>query len=109
AAAPLSPVRGGRSEVGHQTVSVAGGGGTHRTRARPALTDLAVELGYFDQAHFIKDFKAVLGQTPAEYRTAARHALGARRGEGASENEQGSDARAPVPGLDKRPGRAVES
>lgn len=74
-----------------------------------ALTDLAVELGYFDQAHFIKDFKAVLGQTPAEYRTAARHALGARRGEGASENEQGSDARAPVPGLDKRPGRAVES
>lgn len=28
---------------------------------------LAVELGYFDQAHFIKDFKALVGQTPAEY------------------------------------------
>lgn len=28
---------------------------------------LALELGYFDQAHFIKDFKAIIGQTPAQY------------------------------------------
>jgi AraC-like DNA-binding protein len=28
---------------------------------------LAVELGYFDQAHFIKAFKAVIGRSPAEY------------------------------------------
>lgn len=28
---------------------------------------VALELGYFDQAHFIKDFKAVVGLTPAEY------------------------------------------
>jgi AraC-like DNA-binding protein len=28
---------------------------------------IALELGYFDQAHFIKDFKAVVGVTPAEY------------------------------------------
>lgn len=28
---------------------------------------LALELGYFDQAHFIKDFKSMIGQTPAEY------------------------------------------
>ncbi len=28
---------------------------------------LAVELGYFDQAHFIKDFKTIVGKTPAEY------------------------------------------
>ncbi|MEQ8673609.1 MAG: helix-turn-helix domain-containing protein [Aggregatilineales bacterium] len=28
---------------------------------------LAQELGYFDQAHFIKDFKALIGKTPAEY------------------------------------------
>ena len=33
-----------------------------------SLTDLAHQLGYFDQAHFIKDFKAVLGQPPAAYR-----------------------------------------
>ncbi|HXF60204.1 MAG TPA: helix-turn-helix domain-containing protein [Caldilineaceae bacterium] len=28
---------------------------------------LAVSLGYFDQAHFIKDFKAMVGTTPADY------------------------------------------
>ncbi|WP_239618138.1 helix-turn-helix transcriptional regulator [Cohnella mopanensis] len=30
----------------------------------PALSE---EMGYFDQAHFIKDFKAYLGKTPDEY------------------------------------------
>ena len=28
---------------------------------------LALNLGYFDQTHFIKDFKAIVGQTPADY------------------------------------------
>ena len=28
---------------------------------------LAAELGYFDQAHFIKDFKALVGMSPTEY------------------------------------------
>src|SRR5690606_17313279 len=28
---------------------------------------MAQELGYFDQAHFIKDFKSIIGVTPAEY------------------------------------------
>ena len=28
---------------------------------------LARELGYFDQAHLIHDFKAMVGRTPAEY------------------------------------------
>lgn len=28
---------------------------------------LALELGYFDQAHFIKAFKAAIGLTPADY------------------------------------------
>jgi AraC-like DNA-binding protein len=28
---------------------------------------LALELGYFDQAHFVRDFKAQTGRTPAEY------------------------------------------
>jgi AraC-like DNA-binding protein len=31
---------------------------------------LAIELGYFDQAHFIKAFKAAIGRSPAEYATA---------------------------------------
>ncbi|MDQ2887462.1 MAG: AraC family transcriptional regulator [Chloroflexota bacterium] len=30
-------------------------------------TKLAQDLGYFDQAHFIKDFKTVVGKTPSEY------------------------------------------
>ncbi|MDQ0063303.1 helix-turn-helix domain-containing protein [Paenibacillus harenae] len=30
--------------------------------------ELADQLGYFDQAHFIKDFKSVLGQSPSAYR-----------------------------------------
>ncbi len=30
-------------------------------------TKLALELGYFDQAHFIKEFKSIIGKTPSEY------------------------------------------
>ncbi|WP_338554114.1 helix-turn-helix domain-containing protein [Paenibacillus sp. KS-LC4] len=30
-------------------------------------TQLSLELGYHDQSHFIKDFKAVIGVTPQEY------------------------------------------
>jgi AraC-like DNA-binding protein len=33
---------------------------------------VAHELGYFDQAHFIHDFKAIIGQSPQEF-AAARH------------------------------------
>jgi AraC-like DNA-binding protein len=31
------------------------------------LPRLALDLGYFDQAHFIKDFKAMVGRAPGEY------------------------------------------
>lgn len=30
--------------------------------------DFALRLGYFDQSHFVNDFRAVLGVTPTEYR-----------------------------------------
>jgi AraC-like DNA-binding protein len=37
------------------------------------LATLAVELGYFDQAHFARDFKAIVGSPPNRYaRTIAR-------------------------------------
>jgi AraC-like DNA-binding protein len=34
----------------------------------PDMASLAVELGYFDQSHFIRDFKATVGRSPARYR-----------------------------------------
>ncbi len=29
--------------------------------------NIALDLGYFDQAHFVKDFKAIVGTPPAKY------------------------------------------
>jgi AraC-like DNA-binding protein len=34
--------------------------------------DIAVKLGYADQAHFIRDFRRFVGQSPARYTAAAR-------------------------------------
>lgn len=31
------------------------------------LAKLSAELGYYDQSHFIKDFKSIIGKTPDEY------------------------------------------
>jgi AraC-like DNA-binding protein len=33
----------------------------------PELSKIAVDLGYFDQAHFIKDFKSIVGKSPTEF------------------------------------------
>lgn len=38
-----------------------------RSGERLDCAQLAVELGYFDQAHLIKDFKSILGYTPTEF------------------------------------------
>jgi len=32
-----------------------------------SLVELALELGYVDQPHFVRDFKAVVGVTPGSY------------------------------------------
>lgn len=36
-------------------------------RSRPDWALLALDLGYFDQAHLINDFKSMIGYTPAQY------------------------------------------
>jgi AraC-like DNA-binding protein len=38
-----------------------------REGSRPRWADLAAGLGYADQAHLIRDFRAAIGQTPAAY------------------------------------------
>ncbi len=43
---------------------------------RPDWSRLALDLGYFDHAHFIRDFRAVAGRSPMEYErelTASTH------------------------------------
>jgi AraC-like DNA-binding protein len=49
-----------RFRVQEAAVRLAAGGALDSTA-------LAQELGYFDQAHFIRDFKAQVGRTPAQY------------------------------------------
>jgi AraC-like DNA-binding protein len=34
--------------------------------------ELALDLGYSDQAHFVRDFKSIVGVSPAAYARAAR-------------------------------------
>lgn len=38
----------------------------------PNWAQLAVDLGYFDQAHFIKDFRVIVGKTPKDYASECR-------------------------------------
>ncbi len=40
-----------------------------RQQGKQLLTDVVYDFGYFDQSHFIKDFKSFIGITPTQFRT----------------------------------------
>ena len=44
------------------------------------LTDLAHRYGWYDQAHFTRDFTALVGVTPGQYRDRAADGGGAASG-----------------------------
>lgn len=39
----------------------------HIAKKEASLTSIAYECGYFDQSHFIRDFKSFTGITPSAY------------------------------------------
>ena len=49
----------------HEVIEKVNSGG------RPAWAELALELGYFDQAHFINDFRSIVGYSPTQYQRLA--------------------------------------
>lgn len=46
----------------------------HLIDSKNNLTSIGTDSGYFDQAHFIREFKMFLNQTPSEYKTLIKRA-----------------------------------
>lgn len=40
---------------------------THSNKKKKSFTEMAYDFGYYDQAHFIQDFKSFSGYTPSRY------------------------------------------
>jgi AraC-like DNA-binding protein len=63
------------------------------TGTRINFTELAMELGYFDQAHFIRDFRKLVGCSPAAYARRGRNPA-ANSNRRAGSKDIGAEARA---------------
>lgn len=48
---------------------------------RPSWAHVATDLGYADQAHMVREFRAATGQTPAAYAASLSQQSGSRRGD----------------------------
>lgn len=79
----LTPKRYGRIQRFQRVLAAVGGGeptapdaygrpGAPRGLPEPDWADLAVEHGYFDQSHLIRDFRELAGLTPGAYCAAYR-------------------------------------
>ena len=73
-AAAVPPLRWRRTQVGAAARAAARRGDRIDAGQAADLASLALELGWFDQAHFTRDFTALVGQSPAAY--AARRERG---------------------------------
>ena len=65
-------LRRGQPEVGAAALPAARGRRRAGPRAGPPWAEVATDLGYFDQSHFIRDFTAAIGLTPVAYAQACR-------------------------------------
>jgi len=59
------------------------------------IASLAQDLGWFDQSHFIRDFRAVTGRTPARYAAGTRDAARAVSGPASPATAAGGDTLEP--------------
>jgi AraC-like DNA-binding protein len=53
--------------AGGATGSGASASGASDRAGRRSIADLAHELGWYDQSHFVRDFRAITGSTPSAY------------------------------------------
>ncbi len=63
--------------------------------ALPCWSALAAELGYFEQAHVIRDFKSQVGRTPSEYAAACASSATAPEATAAARTDRSGPADAP--------------
>ncbi len=72
APAPLSGVRRGIPQMGHQENRLQEVALRIERGEGPTLTLLAAELGYTDQAHLARDFKSAVGKSPTDFASSVR-------------------------------------